>query len=515
MSNNQTYKTSELNETNESSQKSNRLLERFLLICVSTSFVVIALYVLNASFTSTQLFDISFKPVTLFVYAMIILSAPVYSAALDFFIQNKTPAIVHGAILIPGLIANVIISLSLQQSPSILYSLIPANIVLYIICAYMNAFFLFHENFIKSIEGMNGEKLRTYLFNNKFTAGDFGKYIKRLQGFLAMLGLIIFLLLFGGKFIGAKYNPLLVIIVIFFYTSLFISFILTGLYNREIYYAFLGFNTVLKKRNSLFAVSLLILLICSVAGFAVSSNRALIKIKPLEFTEKDSIKIENPVIELPFVEERELPPPQEDFFLQEFYDENDFSMVWYVIDIIAKVMMGTGAAFLLFLLIFTFAKKGVFRAIFKEGLLAQFFRKFFRDFKEFLKILFHIKIEEPEDYSKIQTEAFSQNIKSYLNKTKKSREKRNEIDRLTKIFMTLIDWGSRRKILYTQNLAPAEYTELLRQYFARNDRTSFFEYTKAAGDLFEKALYDKDLLSLEEEKSFKKVVRAITTFALG
>ncbi|MCR4954628.1 MAG: hypothetical protein K6A43_11215 [Treponema sp.] len=502
-------------QNNESSRKTSSLLERFLLISVSTSFVVIALYVLNASFTTSQLFDVAFKPVTLFVYAMVILSAPVYAAALDFFIQQKTPAIVHGAILIPALVAVVIITLSLQQPPSILYSLIPASIVLYIICAYMNNFFLFHENFLNSIEGMNGEKLRAYLFNNKFTAGDFGKYIKRLQGFLATLGFITFLLLFGGRFIGAAYNLLIVIFVLYFYTSLFISFILTGLYNREIYYSFLGFNTILKKRQSLFAVSLLILLICSVAGFAISSNRALIKIKPLEFTEKDSIKIENPVIDLPIIEDRELPPPEDDFFLREFYDEKDFSMVWYVIDIVAKVLMCLGAAFLLFMLIFTFARKGLFRAIFKEGLLAQFFKKFFRDFKDFLKILFHIKIDEPEDYSKIQTEAFSQNIQSYLNKTKKSREKRNEIDRLTKIFMTLIDWGSRRKIIYTQNLAPAEYTELLQEYFAKNDRTSFFEYTKTAGDLFEKALYDKNLLSQEEETNFKKAVRSITTFTLG
>ena len=57
--------------------------------------------------------------------------------------------------------------------------------------------------------------------------------------------------------------------------------------------------------------------------------------------------------------------------------------------------------------------------------------------------------------------------------------------------MKIIDWGTAHGIEYTKNLAPAEYTGLLNN-----------ENAVAAGLLFEKALYDKECLSSDEEKSF-------------
>ncbi|MCR4735717.1 MAG: hypothetical protein K5829_12020 [Treponema sp.] len=491
--------------------KSNKLLERFILFSLSTSFIIILLYILNKAVISTPLIEIEFAPVNLYSYAIIFVLGFIYSSALDYFIGPKTNGAIHIIILISCLVAVILLSFSIQQS-KILFFLIPACIIHYIISAYMNGFFLFHEEFMYSLEGMSGEKLRSYLFHNNLAAGDFGKYLKKLQFFLATLGAVALLFLFGGKFLGLSYNPLLIIIMIYFYTMLFITFILTGIYNREIYYAFLGFNTILKNPSKLFLISILILLISALAGISLSSNRAFIKIKPLEFKENDSIKIENPKIFIPQLEYQEV-RPEESFSVRNI-EEKDFSQLWHILDIAAKILMGLGGVFLITLLIIHLVKNGSFRKLFKEGLLAKFFKKLLQDFKDFIKVLFKIKVEHEDDYSKIQGELFKESVKSFLFKNKKSHAKRSEIDKLTRVFIALIDWGSRRKITYTENLAPAEYTNLIKEYFAKNDRSSFFEYTETAGYLFEKALYDKELLSQEEEKNFRKAVKSITSFTL-
>ena len=68
--------------------------------------------------------------------------------------------------------------------------------------------------------------------------------------------------------------------------------------------------------------------------------------------------------------------------------------------------------------------------------------------------------------------------------------------------MRLIDWGEAHKIKYYPNLAPAEYTALIENQYKIIE-------TKKAGLLFEKALYDKNVLTAEEEKAFIEAVRKI------
>jgi len=68
--------------------------------------------------------------------------------------------------------------------------------------------------------------------------------------------------------------------------------------------------------------------------------------------------------------------------------------------------------------------------------------------------------------------------------------------------MRLIDWGEAHKIKYLTNLAPAEYTSLIEKEYKIPE-------AKKAGLLFEKALYDKNILSGEEEKAFIEAVKKI------
>ena len=77
---------------------------------------------------------------------------------------------------------------------------------------------------------------------------------------------------------------------------------------------------------------------------------------------------------------------------------------------------------------------------------------------------------------------------------------------LTKQFMKLIDWGEANKIKYRPNLAPAEYTDLIVQNVVTDEKKAA---ANNSGHLFEKALYDKNVLSSEEEKLFVESIKKV------
>ena len=105
-------------------------------------------------------------------------------------------------------------------------------------------------------------------------------------------------------------------------------------------------------------------------------------------------------------------------------------------------------------------------------------------------------------------------MEELLQKSKKSKEKRAELDRLSRVFVKLIDWGEEHDIHYTKNLAPAEYTSLFHNKNA-----------DIAGILFEQALYAKEPLTIQQEDDFNKAVELVcnsgpsrasgTTFSSG
>ena len=141
--------------------------------------------------------------------------------------------------------------------------------------------------------------------------------------------------------------------------------------------------------------------------------------------------------------------------------------------------------------------KRTFSGVFKSVNLKAIFKRFFTAVGQMFKKLFHLHIKLPQIKS-ANAKRFGSEMSEYLKKSKKSKEKKAELDRLTKKFMLIIDWGTERGFEYTKNLAPAEYTELLNNENARK-----------AGLYFEKALYDKECLSQEEEKEFNRLVEIL------
>ena len=490
--------------------KSIRLAERFILSAVSASFVIIILNILNNVLVKNQLLD--FVLVNFFTYASLIIFSFIFSAGMDFFVSNKSRILPHTLILISCIIVMLVLSFMLQQFDAP-YALIPAMFVLYIISAQLNSIFLYHDLFLDSINGMKGEELRTYLFHNNLTAGDFGRSLKKLQTLLFILGFIIFTSLLGGKIAGIKLSVFCIAILIIFYLGIFTSFMLIGLYNREIYYAFLGFDTILEHRFNMFKFAGIILLASSLIGLVLSSNSALIKITPLEEKEREEITIENPEYHENF--EYFDFDMGSDLFSDLPESKFDLSILWYILDKVAKVLIATGAILLIIYGIFRLITSGTIRAFFSNRVLSQFISQLLSDIKEFFKMIFHFKFEKEAAYATVEAKSFKNAIGEFLKKSRKSREKRNEIDRLTRLFMTLIDWGSRRQIEYKVTMAPGEYTKLIKDYFDSNDRKSHSGFAFTAGDLFEKALYDKNILSEEEERNFVQAVKSITSYTLS
>ena len=91
----------------------------------------------------------------------------------------------------------------------------------------------------------------------------------------------------------------------------------------------------------------------------------------------------------------------------------------------------------------------------------------------------------------------------------KSKEKQKELDRLTKLFVKIIDWGEKQGVAYRVQLAPAEYTAGCASYLCSQDDTSLCKALKTCGSIFEKALYDKDVLSAEEEGQFRDAIETV------
>lgn len=485
-------------------------MERFIAASVSTSYILIMVYIIKGLLQNSGLVNTEF--INIYVFSAIAVCGILYSVGLDFFIKPKTKAAAHIGFFIFCIIIMLILSFVLQQYNAP-YILIPAMLFHYIISALLNTNILYHDIFLEAIEGLSGEKLRTFLFHNNFKAGDFGNCLKKNQTVLIALGFSLFIFIIGGKIISVKYTLPVILCTLFFYFMLFIYLILIGIYDKEVFYAFLGFDSVLNNPRKMLKVAVIILAIAAFSATALSSNNALVKIRQIEPKEKEEIVIANPYIPDTIPEVQAFHDDEINVYKSERPKKN-YKLLWYILELTAKILFVFGILFIVILLIIQIVKSGSVKAFFKERIFEQFLKKLFSDIKELLKMLFRIDNSQKEKYASVQSKTFKNAIQDFLKNSRKSRSKKNEIDRLTRLFISLIDWGSRRSVNYYVNMAPAEYTQKIHDYLYANDRNSLCSFADTAGFLFEKALYAKENLSEQEENEFKKSVKSITSFTI-
>ena len=486
-----------------------KLLERILVFATITSFILALLVILQSIIAANSKAEENY--IDFFCMALTFFSGIFYVIVLQIFVNEKTKSRVHIVFLFFYLVFELFLSFifGFYNAP---YVLIPTTIVHYFLEASLNEIFVFHDFFLYKNDQRKGKELVEYLFHNNFAASEFASKRKAFQGYLFAIGFLMTGMVAAAFIFGNGVTLLLVILIVIFYFCLFVSFWLLGFFNSESYYAFLGFNDISQNNAKIFKTGLLIFSLSLLFAFCFSSNKCLIDIS------KFAQKIESQTYTPPANEE---PPHIENYDL-DFGDGGDFgelkeakepSPVFEIIFKILKIALISAAIiFILFYLISPFFSDN-WKKYWQERKFVKFLHKIFKDLKELFALLFFSKNADDDNYAKVQSKTFKQAINDFLRRSKKSKEKKNEIDRLTRHFMLLIDWGSRREIKYTKNLAPAEYTEKIKKYLQENplkeSELSPCETCDLIGKLFEKALYDKELLTKDLENSFFRAINDI------
>ena len=484
-------------------ENAQKVLERIVVFFTISSFVLASMMIISAIIEANSKIEDNY--IDIFTYGMTLFSGLIYVLVLQIFVTEKTKSGVHVIFLVFYLIFELIFCF-LCGAYNAPYVLIPVTIVHYLLEAFMNEVFVFHDYFLYENDKRKGKELIEYLFHNRFVAADFAAKRKKVQGYLFTLGALMLVFIVLGFILAGGITLFTAIFTLIFYFFLFISFWILGFFNRESFYAFLGFNDISKDLKLNFKYCLIIFLFAGIFAFALSSNKALIKVDYLaENFEKIQYQTPSQLPQEPEYMDFSFDMPDFSAFIQEPKPSTiPFELIFKIIKIISLVIC---SVFLLVFLIKPFFSEN-WKNYWRERKMVKFMKRFFDGLRDLFSLFFSNK-KDSSDYVKVEGDSFKKEIEKFLKRSKKSKDKVAEVDRLTKRFITLIEWGAKREINYKSNLTPAEYTKLLEAYLADFTDKSLVQEAKNCGWLFEKALYDKELLSKEEEKLYNNAIDLI------
>ncbi len=468
----------------------NRILERFLVFSIAVSLILTATGVFSTVINKAE-FEVEY--INIFTYIIFLVSGLIFTLVLQIFALEKIKAAMHIVFIFFYIVIVLVIAAIFGQGYTP-YALIPFLILEYFIEAGINDMFILHDRFLYECENLEGKDLETYLFHNNLSAIDLTEKTKGQQAVLFGLCVAMFIIIVFGKLSEGLFNPIIIALILIFYLSVLLCYFMLGLFRNDIFYAFLGFKNIVKDRKRLFRSVFLIFMISAGAAALISSDNPLIKIHYVEDyrdtqKQKQLKHYEEKVFAEPIIEN-----PNEFLGLQEGKPNWIIEFIYSLIKYAAIVSLAGGLIYFFIRPFFT----NHWRIFWSEGRLFKFLHDVWEDIKLFFHFMFSKDSKTIEQYSTVQSKKFHDTMMDFLKKSKRTKEKEAEIDRLTKYFMRLIDWGESHKIKYRPNLAPAEYTALFKN-----------ENAETAGSLFEKALYDKNVLNAEEEKSFITAIQNI------
>ena len=484
-----------------------RIFERLLVFTTSSSLLLAAAGIFSKVLNN---YEVEKEFINLFVYIVLGVSGLIFSLVLQIFALEKIKSAMHVVFIVFYEIAVLVIAALLGEG-YVPYVLIPALFIEYFIGVGINDMFIFHDRFLFECETFQGKELETYLFHNNLSAIDLTEKTKGQQVVLFGLSIAMFIILVFGKLSEGRFNIFIDLLVVVFYLSIMLCYFTLGLFKNDVFYAFLGFKDYIADKKRLLRSVLLIFVLG--AGFAalLSSGKPLIKINYFLGEYNEQLKEQAPLPEQNFNFE---PLPMMNV-------ENDFGsegrpnfLIELIFEIIKYAAIVVIAGAVLYFFIRPFFTKH-WRVFWSEGRLITFLRDVWDDIKNFFRFIFS-KDNSNQAYSTVQAKSFQDSMMDFLKKAKRSKEKVEEIDRLTKHFMRLIDWGEAHNIKYRANLAPAEYTEMIAENARGSGDSSgssglseVSQKAALAGMLFEKALYDKNVLTASEEKDFVDAVKTI------
>lgn len=481
----------------------NDLLERFLNNLISSLIAIMVLFIAPSFTTYT---DYIFEYSTLvFSIITVIISGIVYQAVNDYFLSYKTKFLIHLRTVFFWTIIVLIVCavLKMDYAP---YILLPAILIQYVLNSVLNKVLLCQNYYLLQIENWEGIELSKNLRSDSLPVETLNKTIDRNKTILIVityLMLVYVLNICQFKLLSFSKSPVLFILfiaaVIIFLFAVSILFVIYNLYKQNTYFAFLGFKTTLTKKYQVIKAVIPILFISLFLSYFLSGNKALIE---FEYKNKTGKTITNKQIEEP-------KPVHEDLnididTLREALgndDESEFAEVFFKI---FEALILAAVIFALLSFMFKYIFTGDFISFFKEFTILKILQAFFQNLADFFRELFGLK-KETEVYSTVNSRNFKMNIDSFLRKSKKSTLKKQELDKFTKQFMHVVEWGDKRGIKYRKSFAPAEYCVQIIEYFNKSDDENKIirsENARLVGFLFEKALYSEELLSKDEVNQF-------------
>ena len=354
--------------------------------------------------------------------------------------------------------------------------------------------FFEHDCFEEQCTAKNNTKLQKELYDYNMHLTQSAEGYKQNRAMFVILGLILAIL--AGLSLATDIQPSVFSITLFitYFVCAGSHFFLYGYYVREASLASNGFSNVFNFRLKTIGTSVIIFFFCFLAGILVSSNHSPLKLYYLLYFFK--LFKGKPV---------DTTPPTADTAVQEYErrleeiraftaSANDTdTKSSYIFAICCGLFLILGIAWFF---LKPFVSKKFYEFVRKTDLKGKL-KRFFLNLKKYIKNIFKPRIKHSFAGSR-NARSFINEMESFLQKSKKSKEKRAELDRLSRVFVKLIDWGEEHNIPYTKNLAPAEYTALFKNKNA-----------DIAGLLFEQALYAKEPLSTKQEDDFNKAVQKV------
>lgn len=465
-----------------------KFTERVLIFFTINSFFCCLLFMIRdiGKFTGTQ-------TVNLFTIALIcIFALLIYAIQLIFFSEKSSTAnfvrlVFFYTIFCGGIVVLLRHFIYFSGIVVVLCTII--HTILY--KKILEAFFA-HDIFEKQCHQKNNVQLQKELYDYNIYLADAAAGYRQNRSILLILMAII--LIGTTIFVSTEYELSFIslIFIYLFLVCVFCNFFLYSHYVREATFASNGFVNVFDYRLKIFFTCIFICTVCFLVGLLLSSNHALIKLSWLKnlFHKKAVFGMPSaPVVELDPYEQRLAEIRAYQMAVQQNGDNKSGTflgifcglffvvcIVWFFIKpIVTKVL------------------SQVLRDTDIKGIIKRFFKTLGQVFWK----LFHLKKQDIL-FTSQNAVRFKEDMAVFLKSSKKSKEKKAELDRLTQQFMKIIDWGEQNGFTYTKNLAPAEYTHILKN-----------KHADLAGQLFEQALYAKECLTKTEEEDFITAVEAV------
>ena len=475
----------------------NSLPERFLVIVTVTSFMLCITALLGPVLNNSEMERIF---INWFTFLVLGLSGFIFVLIQQIFAREKIKPYLHIVACFFYVVFAVILS-GLCRQMNQPYVLIPFLIIEYFLENALNNIFVFHDRFMEECGELTGKELEAHLFHNNLSAIDFGVKAKFAQGILCILPAILFAVIFTVLKNGYSVSLFALVLIGLFFLGEALIFLLMGLFKNDVFFGFLGFRDYIQNKKKLFRSVFVIIFAALVFGAVFSSNHAFLK---FTVKERPAPQVNYEIEPQPFYDQSGNLDIRE--MLEKMYPDDGKFPAWIWDVIFGIIKWAVIAALSIWLIMFFFKPffSAHWKQFWKEGRLIKFLRNIWHEIKDFFRYAFSKGVAE-KSYSSVQSRKFGEGIKDFLKKAGHSKEKTAEIDRLTKHFMKLIDWGEAHGIKYKANLAPAEYAQMLKAALAPECQDA----SSTAGQLFEKALYDKNVLSREEEARFIECVKKI------